>query len=54
MTNPPWGARETESWGEGDGNERLSIFWSGFKVNILALLCQRMVFAVTPFTFLHQ
>lgn len=35
------GARETESWGGADENERLGLFWSGFKVNILSLLYHR-------------
>lgn len=37
---PPRGAGETESSRWGDGNERLGVFWSGFKVNILPVLYQ--------------
>lgn len=49
---PPPGTRgDRELGGREDGNERFGVFWSGFKVNIGALLYQRMVFTVTPFTF---
>lgn len=38
---PPQGSEGDRELGGGDENERLVIFWSGFKVNILALLYHR-------------